>query len=90
MSPRGSAHGEFVSVAHFNSELRKVKVSVFLRTAVFWSSSLGGVGLASPFLKPVGFLGKAAQVSGFFNLIVFFFFYPLPVMNALRVSGKLR
>ena len=48
------------------------------------------MGLASPFLKPVGFLGKAAQVSGFFNLIVFFFFYPLPVMNALRVSGKLR
>lgn len=51
--------GAFVSVAHLNLELPKA--SVFPRTA-FWSSTLGGLGLGSPCLTLVGFLGKAAQL----------------------------
>lgn len=51
--------GEFVSVAHLNLELPKA--SVFLRTA-FWSGPLGGLGLVSPCLTLVGFLGKVASL----------------------------
>ena len=41
--------GEFVSVAHFNSEHRKVKVSEFLRTAFFGAAPLEAWG--SPLLS---------------------------------------
>ena len=45
---------------------------------MFWSSTLGGMGLASPFLRLVGFLGKAAQASGLFHLIVFSLLFLFP------------
>lgn len=89
MSAHGFVCGEFVGVAHFNSELPKV--SAFLRTAFLDQLPRRFGALFSASLKLVGSLGKAAQASGSFHLIVFFFsFFSLPVMNSLHVSGKLR